>query len=204
MEMADAITFRAELDLSGEQKESLHPKITLINQNSSDAPTITFYHDTPKDGKERQSVVKLLSSFRPTHYYAGFSLKAPITVNSVFETEARIGLLNEANEKKLYGHGKYQNQKYEYELGFKKSGNDITPILKLNTDLTYVSGKVVETQTPKGVSYALQTIRFGKDSYQTTVDGSVSIEGPKIATSLKIDVAGKKANLDGQVRVVVF
>ncbi|KAG5666411.1 hypothetical protein PVAND_014440 [Polypedilum vanderplanki] len=180
MEMADSITFRAELDLN-------------------ETPTITFYHDTPKDGKKRQTVVKLLSSFKPTHYYAGFSLHAPITQDNTFEAEARIGLVNEANEKKLYAFGNYQKQKYEYELGFKKSGNDITPILKLNTDLTYISGKVVEKQTPKGVSYVLQTIRFGKDDYQTTVDGSVSIEGPKFATNLKIDVGGKKIDFDGQV-----
>lgn len=135
---------------------------------------------------------------RPTHYYAGFALSAPL-MTGAFEVEAKLGLVNEDSEKKLYANGIYQKQKYDYELGFKKQGNEIVPILKLNTDLSYVSGKVVETKTPKGVSYALQTIRFGKDTYQTTIDGSVSVEGPKIATNLKIDVSGKKVALEGQM-----
>lgn len=179
LEMVDSITFRTELDIN-------------------DTPSITFYHDTPNGGKPRQTTLKLLSSIKPTHYSVGFELTAPI-MTGPFEISAKVGFVNEENLKKLYGQGGYQKQKYDYEVGFKKQGNEILPILKLNTDMSYVSGKIIESKTPRGVSYALQTIKFGRDDYQTTIDGSISAEGPKLVSKLKFDVGGKKVDLDGSL-----
>lgn len=135
---------------------------------------------------------------KPTHYSAGFEFSAPI-MTGPFEVKASVGFVNEQSVKKLYATGSYQQQKYDYEIGFKRQGNEIVPILKLNTDLTYISGKIIESRTQKGISYILQTIKFGRDEYLTTVDGSIGIEPPKLISQLKFDIGGKKVDLDGSL-----
>lgn len=117
-----------------------------------------------------------------------------------FEVDAKLGFVNEESEKKIYANGNYQGQKHEYEVGFSKKGGDIVPILKLNTDFSYISGKVIEKKTAQGISYELQQIKFGKDNYETTLDGSLEVmEGSKLSTKMNIDVAGKIVKVDGSV-----
>lgn len=162
-------------------------------------PSLNFYHDTPSDGKERRTTLRLLSSIKPTHYFGGVALSVPWLGNQI-SADAKLGFINEDAEKKIYANGNYQGQKHEYEVGFKKNGGDIVPILKLNTDFSYISGKIVERKTSQGISYDLKQIKFGKDNYQTTVDGSIDVlEGSKLGTTLKIDVAGKVVNVDGSL-----
>jgi hypothetical protein len=143
--------------------------------------------------------LKFLSSIKSTHYFGGFALSVPWLSNR-FEVDAKLGFVNEEAQKSVYAKGNYQGQKQEYEIGFSRKGQEIVPILKLNTDFSFISGKIVEKKTQQGVLYELKQIKFGKDNYQTTLDGSIEVtDGSKISTKMKVDVAGKQVNVDGSV-----
>lgn len=134
-------------------------------------PGVNFFYNTPKNGVERELSLKFLSSLKQQHLMGGFDLSVPLQAESPFKINAATGLVNQENEKKLYLHGNYLGGSYQYELGFKRKGNEIEPILKLNTDMTYLDGKIIEQKTPNGVKYTLKQVRFGRDSFVTVVDG---------------------------------
>lgn len=70
----------------------------------------------------------------------------------------------------------------------------------MNSDLSFISGKIIEKKTPQGTSYELKQIKFGMDNYQTILDGSIDVlDGAKLATKMKIDVGGKQVNVDGSL-----
>lgn len=162
-------------------------------------PAINLYYNTPKDGKERQTSLKLLSSFHPEHLMGGFELSVPVQVESPFKIDAAAGLVNQENEKKLYLNGNYLGGNFKYELGFKRKGNEIEPILKLNTEMTYLEGKIIEEKTATGVKYNLKQVKFGRDAYVTVVDGSIEVNGPKVSAALKFQQGANNVNLFGSV-----
>lgn len=138
-------------------------------------PAINFYYNTPKDGVERQTSLKLLSSFKQEHIMGGFDLSVPFQADSPFKIDASTGFVNQNNEKKLYLYGNYLGGNYKYELGFRRKGNEIEPILKFNTDMSFIDGKIIEQNTQNGVKYTLRQIKFGRDSYVTIVDGKFKL-----------------------------
>lgn len=162
-------------------------------------PGINFLYDTPKDGKPRQTHLKFLSSLLPEHFMGGFDLSVPIDVNSPFKLDASAGFFNQENEKKLYIYGHYSDVKYEYELGFKRKGSEIEPILKFNTDLAYIDGKIFEKKTANGVEYQLKQVKFGREGLQTIVDGSIAVDGPKLAANLKFKQGSNNIDFVGTV-----
>lgn len=169
-------------------------------------PGINLYYDTPKDGKPRQTSLKFLSSFVPDHLMGGFDLSVPVQVESPFKIDASAGLLNQENEKKIYVHGNYLGGNFRYELGFRRKGNEIEPVLKFNSDITYLEGKILEQKTDKGVKYNLKQVKFGRDSAVTVVDGSIEVNGPKILANLKfqqgdniVELVGSAGYQQGQI-----
>lgn len=182
LEMVDAIKFKGELVMSDPQ-----------------TPSINLYYDTPKNGKQRQMVFKLLSSLKPEHLMGGFDLSVPMNPETPFKADASAGLVNKANEKKLYFHGHYSGASYEYEIGFKQNDNAIEPILKLNTDVAYIDGKIIVQETPNGVSYRLNQVKFGQPNNVMVVDGSVDVVGPKIAANLKFTQGANVVAVTGAV-----
>jgi hypothetical protein len=129
----------------------------------------------------------------------GFEVVVPIQVDSPFKIDAATGFVNEQNEKKLYLHGNYLGGNYKYEIGFRRNGNQIEPILKFNTDMAYIEGKITEQKTQNGVKYILQQVKFGKDSAVTTVDGSIEMNGPKLIANLKFQQGSNTVNIDGSM-----
>lgn len=129
----------------------------------------------------------------------GFELSVPVSIESPFKIDAAAGLVNEENEKKLYLNGNYLGGNFKYELGFKRKGNEIEPILKFNTDMTYLEGKILEEKTANGVKYTLKQVKFGRDAYVTIVDGSIEVNGPKITANLKFQQGQNNVNLVGSV-----
>ena len=127
----------------------------------------------------------------------GFDLTVPVQVESPFNIDASAGLLNKENEKKIYLHGNYLGGSFKYELGFRRKGNEIEPILKFNSDMTYLEGKILEEKTDKGVKYTLKQVKFGRDAGVTVVDGSIEISGPKLLANLKFQQGGNTVNLVG-------
>lgn len=101
----------------------------------------------------------------------GFDLSVPLQADSPFKIDAAAGFVNQENEKKLYLHGNYLGGNYKYELGFRRKGSEIEPILKFNTDMSYMDGKIIEQKTPNGMKYILKQVKFGRDSLVTMVDG---------------------------------
>lgn len=162
-------------------------------------PGINFFYDTPSDGTPRQTSLKLLSSFNPEHLMGGFDLSVPIDASNPFKIDAAAGFVNQENEKKLYVNGNYGGGNYVYEIGFRRKGNQIEPILKLNTDMSYIEGKITEQKTQNGVKYTLQQVKFGKDNAVTTVDGSIEINGPKLVSNLKFQQGGNTVNVVGSL-----
>ena len=173
--------------------------LRFLNFLDPTRPGVNFYYNTPKDGKERQTSLKFLSSFNPDHFMGGFDLSVPVTVENPFKIDAAAGFVNKDDEKKLYFNGNYLGGSYKYEIGFLRSGNEIVPILKLNTDLTYLEGKIVEQKTSNGVKYNLEQVKFGRDNYITTVDGSIEVSGPKIKANLKFQQGGNTVNVVGSL-----
>lgn len=104
----------------------------------------------------------------------GFDLSVPLQADSPFKIDAATGFVNQENEKKLYLHGNYLGGSYKYELGFRRKGSEIEPILKFNTDMTYMDGKIIEEKTANGMKYTLKQVKFGRDSYVTVVDGELT------------------------------
>lgn len=143
--------------------------------------------------------LKLLSSFKPEHFMGGFDLSVPVKENNPLKIDTAAGLVNKEKEKKLYINGNYLGGSFKYELGFRRKGNEIEPILKLNTDMTYLEGKIVETKTASGVKYTLKQVRFGKDSGVTTVDGSIEVNGPKVLANLKFQQGSNAVDLVGHL-----
>ncbi|WP_036702797.1 open beta-sheet domain-containing protein, partial [Paenibacillus sp. OSY-SE] len=182
LEMVDAITFRGEFD-----------------DKDPASPGVNFYYNTPKGGKERLTALKLLSSFKPDHFMGGFDLSVPVQANSPFKIDAAAGFVNQDNEKKLYFSGNYLGGSYKYDIGFKRNGKEIVPILKLNSDLTYLDGKIIEEKTANGVKYTLRQVKFGKDSFVTVVDGYIEVNGPKISANLKFQQGSNTVTVVGAV-----
>lgn len=162
-------------------------------------PGLNFYYDTPKGGKKRTTSLKFLSSLKPEHFMGGFDLSVPISAESPFKIDAAAGLVNQDSEKKLYLHGSYLGENYKYELGFKRKGNEIEPILKFNTDMAYLEGKIIEEKTPNGVKYTLKQVKFGRENFVMTADGSIEVNGPKLLANLKFKQGDKTVSLDGSV-----
>lgn len=158
-----------------------------------------MFYDTPKDGISRETVFKLLSSLKPDHIMAGFDLIVPVAPKSPFKADASAGLVNKQDVKKLYFHGHYSGASYEYEIGFTQKGNEILPILKLNTDAAYIDGKVIIQRKQDGVSYQLKQLKFGQSDNVIVVDGSIDVVGPKIVANLKFQNGGNKATVVGSV-----
>lgn len=129
----------------------------------------------------------------------GFEFSVPIQVDSPFKIHAATGFVNEPNEKKLYLNGNYLGGDYKYEIGFRRKGNQIEPILKFNTDMAYIEGRITEQKTQNGVKYTLQQVKFGKDKAVTTVDGSIEMSGPKLITNLKFQQGANTVNIAGSM-----
>ena len=129
----------------------------------------------------------------------GFDLSVPIQADSPFKISAATGFVNQENEKKLYLNGNYLGGDFKYELGFRRNGNQIEPILKLNTDLSYIDGKIIEQKTPNGVKYDLKQVRFGKDISMTIVDGSIEVNGPKLISNLRFQQGGNAISVVGSL-----
>jgi hypothetical protein len=129
----------------------------------------------------------------------GFDLSVPIQADSPFKINAAAGFVNQENEKKLYLDGSYLGGAFVYEIGFRRKGNQIEPILKLNTDLAYVKGMITETKTANGVKYDLRQVTFGSGSKETTVDGSIEVASPKLITNLRFVQGGNTVNVAGSL-----
>lgn len=136
----------------------------------------------------------------------GFDLSVANTAENTWKIDAAAGLVNEDNLKKLYLNGNYLGGPFKYELGFSRKGAEIQPILKFNTDMTYLEGKITESKTPNGVKYTLKQVRFSKDASVTTVDGSIETNGPKVLANLKftqgsntVDMVGSLGYQQGQL-----
>lgn len=129
----------------------------------------------------------------------GFDLSVPLQADSPFKIDAAAGFVNQDNEKKLYLHGNYLGGNYKYEIGFKRKGNEIEPILKFNADMTYLEGKIIEQKTSNGVKYSLKQVKFGRDSFVTTVDGSIEVSGPKLSANLKFQQGHNVVNVVGSL-----
>lgn len=130
---------------------------------------------------------------------AGFDLFAPLQADTTIKIDAAAGLINQENEKKLYLNGNYLGENFKYELGFRRKGNEIEPILKFNSDMTYLEGKITEQKTPNGVKYILKQVKFGRDSSVTTVDGSIEVNGPKLSANLKFQQGANAVTLVGSL-----
>lgn len=129
----------------------------------------------------------------------GFDLSVPVQPDNTFKIDASAGFVNQDNEKKLYLHGNYLGGNYKYELGFRRKGKEIEPILKFNTDMAYLDGKIIEEKTPNGVKYSLKQVKFGKDQYVTVVDGSIEMSGPKLMANLKFTQGANTVNVVGSL-----
>lgn len=129
----------------------------------------------------------------------GFDLSVPVQADSPFKMDAAAGFVNKENEKKLYFGGNYMGGGYQYEIGFKRNGKEIIPILKLNSEMTYLDGKIIEEKTANGVKYTLKQVKFGKDAFVTVVDGSIEINGPKISANLKFQQGQNTVNVVGSL-----
>lgn len=160
-------------------------------------PGINFYYDTPFDGKPRQTSLKLLSSFNPDHFMAGFDVKLPLEADNPISVNAGAGVVNQDKEKKIYVSGNYMGSTFEYALGFSRRGNEIVPILKFNSDFKYMEGKIFEEKTPNGVKYVLKQVKFGQSGSTLTADGSIEVNGPKIIADVKFTQDGKNYNVQG-------
>ncbi|CRL08258.1 CLUMA_CG020838, isoform A [Clunio marinus] len=180
LEMVDALKFSAEFDDKDPSK-----------------PGINFYYDTPKGGIQRQTFFKLFSSLKSEHFMGGVDLFVPVRDDFIFKFDSALGVLNEENEKKVYLNGNYLDENFKYELGFKRKENVIEPILNINTDISYLEGRILEEKTANGVKYTLRQVKFGRDSTTTTVDGSVEMNGPNILTNLRFQRGGNTVNLSG-------
>ena len=77
-------------------------------------PGLNFYYDTPKGGQNRQTSLKLLSSFNPDHFMGGLDLSVPVQADSPLKMDAAAGLVNQENEKKLYLKGNYLGGSFNY------------------------------------------------------------------------------------------
>lgn len=163
------------------------------------SPALNFYYNTPSEGKEREMSLKFLSSLKSEHFMGGFDLSVPIQVEQPLKVNAAAGLVNQENEKKIYLHGSYLGGGFKYELGFKRKSNQIEPILKFNNDLAYIDGSIIEEKTANGVRYILKQVKFGRDAYVTTVDGSIEQNGPKILANLKIQQGGNTVAVVGSL-----
>lgn len=130
---------------------------------------------------------------------AGFDLFAPLQADTTIKIDAAAGFINQENEKKIYINGNYLGGGFKYELGYKRKGNELEPILKFNSDMTYLEGKIIEQKTPNGVKYTLKQVKFGRDAAVTTVDGSIEVDGPKLSANLKFQQGANTVNLIGSL-----
>lgn len=143
--------------------------------------------------------LKFLSSFKPEHFMGGFDLSVPIQVEQQLRVNAAAGLVNKENEKKIYLDGSYLGGEFKYELGFRRKGNQIEPILKFNSDLAYIDGNIIEEKTANGVRYTLRQVKFGRDAFMTTIDGSIEQNGPKLLANLKVQQGGNSVAVVGSL-----